>query len=95
MLQSQAQVILEWRHETGKINIYITKRQFFSRVWWQSEAKDGHGGDQDAGDDEVAEVVQGPPPDLDGEGDVQIGSWTTFVEDLVTLGGHSYNTNYS
>ena len=74
---------------------YITKRQFFSRVRWQSEAEDGHGGDQDAGNDEVAEVVEGPPPDLDGEGNVQIGGWTTFIEHLVTLSWDSWNRRQS
>lgn len=38
---------------------------------------------QDAGDDQVAEVVQGPPPDLDCEGDVQVGSRAAIVENFI------------
>ena len=47
-----------------------------------------HGGDQDTGDDEVAEVVQRPPPDLDGEGDVQVRSGTALVENFIPFCGN-------
>ena len=34
-----------------------TQSQLLSRVWWESEAKDGHRGDEEAGHDQVGEVV--------------------------------------
>ena len=40
-----------------------TQSQLLSRVWWESEAKDGHRGDEEAGHDQVGEVVEGSPPD--------------------------------
>ena len=48
----------------------LTQSELLARVRRQREAEDGHGGDEDAGHDEVEEVVEGAPPDLDGEGDV-------------------------
>ena len=44
-----------------------TQSQLLSRVWWESESKDGHRGDEEAGHDQVGEVVEGSPPD--GRGD--------------------------
>ena len=38
---------------------------------------------QDTGDDQVTEVVEGPPPDLDCEGDVKVGSRTALVENFI------------
>ena len=31
-----------------------------------------HGGDEDAGNDEVEDVVERPPPQPDGDGDVEV-----------------------
>ena len=45
-----------------------TQSQLLSRVWWESEAKDGHRGDEEAGHDQVGEVVEGSPPDGRGNG---------------------------
>ena len=64
-----------------------TKWEFFSRVWRQSEAEDRHGGDEETRDDEIIEIVHGPPPDLDGEGDVQVGLRAAVVHNLVPDGG--------
>ena len=63
----------------------LTQRQLLPRVRGEGEAKDRHAGDQDAGDDEVAEVVESPPAYLDGEGDVEVRSGTTLVTHLVPL----------
>lgn len=47
-----------------------SQRQLLPGVRRQGEAQHRHAGDQQAGDDQVGEVVQCPPPYLDGEGDV-------------------------
>jgi hypothetical protein len=39
--------------------------------------------------DQVEEVVEGSPPDVDGEGDVDVGLRAAVVVDLVTLAGNS------
>ena len=70
-------------------NFLITKGKFLPAIWGQSEAQHRHAGDQKAGDDEVGEVVHRPPPDLDGEGDVQVGLRTTLVDHLITNGWNS------
>ena len=70
-------------------NFLITKGKFLPAIWGQCEAQDRHAGDEKAGDDEVGEVVHRPPPDLDGEGDVQVGLGTTLVNHLVTNGWNS------
>ena len=69
------------------VNYFVaTQTKFLPRVWWKGEPQDGHGGDEDAGHDEVEEVVEGPPPDLDGEGDVQVGGGAALVPHFVPLG---------
>ena len=65
-------------------NFLITKGKFLPAIWRQSEAQHRHAGDQEAGDDQVGEVVHRPPPDLDGEGDVQVWLRTTLVDHLIT-----------
>ena len=56
-----------------------TQWQLFPRVGGQREAKHRHGGDQHARDDQVEEVVQGSPPDLDLESDVKVGLGTAVI----------------
>ena len=68
---------------------FLTQGEFLARVRGQGEAEHGHGGDEDAGHDEVEEVVEGPPPDLDGEGDVQVGGGAAVVPHLIPHGRHS------
>ena len=68
-----------------------TQSQLLSRVWWESEAKDGHRGDEEAGHDQIVEVVHRPPSDLDGEGDVQVGLGTTLVDHLISLGRNAWS----
>ena len=66
-----------------------TEGQLLPGVWREGEPEDCHAGDQDAGDDEVEEVVEGPPPDLDGDGDVQVRRGAALVPHLVPLGRDS------
>ena len=66
-------------------NFLITEGKFLPAVWRQCEAQHSHAGDEKAGDDEVGEVVHRPPPDLDGEGDVQVGLGTTLIDHLISL----------
>ena len=71
------------------LHLFPTEGEFLARVRGQREAEHGHGGDEDAGHDEVEEVVEGAPPDLDGEGDVQVGGGATLVPHLVPFGRNS------
>ena len=66
----------------------LTQRELFPRVWRESESKDGHGGDEEAGHDQVEEVVERPPPHVDGEGDVHIRLGAALVDDAVPLARH-------
>ena len=70
-----------------------TQGQFLPRVRGEGEAQHRHAGDEDAGDDEVTEVVEGPPTYLDGEGDVQVGGGAALVPHLVPLGRNTCSRN--
>ena len=70
-----------------------TERQLLPGVRREGEAEQGHAGDEDAGHDQVEEVVESPPPDLDGEGDVQVGGGAALVPHLVPLGRDSWRTD--
>ena len=84
-----------WFRQNSKNNILqfynsvfqLTKRQLLARVWGQGEVQHRHGGYQEARHDEVVEVVEGPPPQLDDEGDVQIRLRAAVIDDLVSAGG--------
>ena len=66
-----------------------TEGQFLPGVRGKGEAENSHAGYEDAGDDEVTEVVESPPAYLDGEGDVQVGGGAALVPHLVPLGWNS------
>ena len=66
----------------------LTKSEFLPRVRGQSEAEERHAGDENTGDDEVEEIVESPPPDVDGEGDVHVGLRAAVVRHAVLLPGH-------
>ena len=66
-----------------------TQWQLLPRVGGQREAKHRHGGDQHARDDQVEEVVQGSPPDLDLESDVKVGLGTAVIH-LSIPGGWNF-----
>ena len=67
----------------------LTQRELFPRVWRESESKDGHGGDEEAGHDQVEEVVEGPPPDPHHKGDVQVRFGTAVVDHFVPGSRHA------
>ena len=69
----------------------LTEGQFLPGVRGKGEAKHGHAGYEDAGNDEVEEVVESPPAYLDGEGDVQVGGGAALVPHLVPLGWNSWS----
>ena len=71
-------------------NFLITKGKFLPAIWRQSEAKHRHAGDQEAGDDQVGEVVHRPPPDLEDVGDVEIRLGAAVVDNFIALGGNSW-----
>ena len=66
-----------------------TERQLLPGVRREGEAEQGHAGDEDAGDDQVEEVVESSPSDLDGEGDVDVWLGTTLVHDRISLARHT------
>ena len=68
-----------------------TQRQLLPGVRGQGEAQQGHAGDEDTGDDQVEEVIESSPPDLDGEGDVHVRLGTALVHDTIPLAGHSWD----
>ena len=69
----------------------LTEGQFLPGVRGKGEAENSHAGYEDAGDDEVTEVVESPPAYLDGEGDVQVGGGAALVPHLVPLGWNSWS----
>ena len=68
---------------------HLTEGEFLPRVRGEGEPEHSHAGDEDAGDDEVEEVVESPSAYLDGEGDVQVGGGATLVPHLVPFGRNS------
>ena len=68
--------------------LLLTEAEFLPRVWRQREAEHRHGGDQQARHDQVEEVVQGPPPDVDLEGDVKVGLRTAVIRLGIPLSRH-------
>ena len=68
----------------------LTEGQFLPGVRGKGEAKHGHAGYEDAGNDEVEEVVESPPAYLDGEGDVEVGRGAALVPHLVPHCGHRW-----
>ena len=69
----------------------LTKRQLLPWVWGQGEVEHRHGGYQEARHDQVVEVVQGSPSQLDNEGYVQIRLRAAVIDDLVSAGGDTCN----
>ena len=68
-----------------------TEGQLLPGVRGEGEAEQGHAGDEDAGHDEVEEIVESSPPDVDGEGDVHVGLRAALVDDTVPLTRHIFN----
>ena len=71
--------------EYHRINYEPTQRELLPRVRGQREAQHRHGGDQQTRHDQVREVVECPPADLDDERDVQIRLRVAFVDNLIPL----------
>ena len=72
------------------INYQPTQRQLLPGVRGQREAQHRHGGDQEARHDQVGEVVEGPPSDLDVKGDVKIRLGTAVVNDFIPISRNSW-----
>ena len=60
---------------------------FFPGLCGQVEDKDGGGGDEDTGEDQIENVVEGFPPDDQVKCDIGIGLRTTVVINNVTSNG--------
>ena len=71
--------------EYHRINYEPTQRELLPRVRGQREAQHRHGGDQQTRHDQVREVVERPPADLDEERDVQVRLRAAFVNNLIPL----------
>ena len=63
----------------------LTQSELLPGVRGQREAQHRHGGDQQTRHDQVREVVECPPADLDDERDVQIRLRVAFVDNLIPL----------
>ena len=90
-------IVGDWEHvsNNGAEQDYCqekidSKRQFLSWIRRQSEAKHSHGGNQETRHDEVEEVVESSPSDLDSEGDVKVGFRTTFVDNFISCGRNTW-----
>ena len=68
----------------------VTEGQLLPRVRGEGEAEQCHARDEDTRDDQVEEVVESSPPDVDREGDVHVWLWAAVVRDTVLLAGDSY-----
>ncbi len=73
----------------------LTQCEFLPRVRREGESQQGHGGDENAGHDEVEEVVQGAAADVDGERDVHVGLRAALVVQLMSLPGDTFGMVYS
>lgn len=60
----------------------------------QGEAQEGHGGDHDAGHDQVDGVEESATSDEDGEGDVHVGFGAARVRLDGLHSGHACNTSH-
>ena len=63
----------------------LTQTELLPRVWGQREAQYSHRGDQEARHDQVVEIVQGPPSQLDNEGYVKIGLRAAVIRNRIFL----------
>ena len=63
-----------------------TQSQLLSGVWGQREAEHGHGSDEQARHDQIEEIVESSPSDLDDVGDVKVRLRAAVVNNLVPLG---------
>ena len=67
-----------------------TQSQLLSGVRGQREAEHGHGSDEQARHDQIEEIVESSPSDLDGEGDVEVWLGTALVYHLIASGRNSW-----
>lgn len=77
----------------GKV-FELTKGQLLPRVRGESEVKHRHGGYEQARHDQVVEVVQSSPPQLDHEGDVKIRLRAAVVDNRVGASGDAFKKQY-
>ena len=69
----------------------LTQTEFLAAVGREGEVEHGHAGDEEAGHDQVKEIVKRPPPNLNYEGDVDVRLWAAVVDHLILLCRHTYN----
>ena len=74
---------------------YLTECKFLPRIRREGEAEQRHAGDEDTRNDQVEEVVQGSPADVDSEGDVHIWFRATVVCNRVFLARDAYSWNFN
>ena len=73
----------------------LTKSKLLSSIRGKSEAKQSHGRDGNTGNNEIEEVIKSSSPHVDGEGDVNIWLWTTFIHNTVPFSRHSWQQKTS
>ncbi len=67
----------------------LTQCELLSRVRREGEPEQRHGRDEHAGHDQVEEVVERPPPDVDLERDVDVGLGAAVVLTEVAVAGNA------
>lgn len=73
----------------------LTQGDLLSRVSGQQEDKEGEGGDENTGDEEVEPVVERPPSHHNCEGHIRVRLLTAVVEALVPPSRNLCNQNTS
>ena len=68
----------------------LTQWKFFSWAWRQSETKYSHRCNENTGNNEIEEVVECSPSNLDDECDVQVGLGTTVIKNLIAFSRNTY-----
>ena len=74
-----------------QIKTMLTQWKFFSWVRRQSETKYSHWCDENTGNDEVEEIVQCSPSNLDDKSHIQVWFRTTIIEHLIAFSRNTYN----
>ena len=68
----------------------LTQWKFFSWVRRQSETKYSHRCNENTGNNEIEEVVEGSPANVDSEGDINIGLGAAVVGHRILFPRHPW-----
>ena len=68
----------------------LTKSKLLSSIRGQREAKQSHGRDENTGNNEIEEVVEGSPANVDSKGDINIGLGAAVVGHRILFTRHPW-----